>query len=215
VFLVEERFDLEAGIAAVVPLRSDVPKLAETFRAESLVCHEAQRELSLASWLQCHVSALAAGPVETVEDRIWSAVVTLTPAADVVEVLQQLAADGVRMAAISNAAFSGRVLLAELRRHQLGSYFQCVVSSADLGIRKPAPAIFAAALERVEAEPDHAWFIGDTLEEDVAGALNAGLTPIWLHPTGGGGERAEHVVRLWREFAAMYNLVVGRSLHTS
>ena len=33
---------------------------------------------------------------------------------------------------------------------------------------------------RLAVEPDHAWFVGDTLTEDMAGAAAAGLQPIWL-----------------------------------
>lgn len=178
--LAEQGFDLNAGIAAVVPQRGDVVVLAEAFRVESLACHDTQRELRLASWLQRHVSTLACESVDAIEDHIWPAVVTLMPYPGVVGVLQRLALDGVRMAAISNAAFSGRALLAELTRHRLGSFLQFVLSSADLGVRKPASAIYAAALERLCAEASRTWFIGDTLDEDMAGATDVGLNALWL-----------------------------------
>jgi FMN phosphatase YigB (HAD superfamily) len=128
--LVEQRFDLEAGLAAVVPQSDAIPALAKAFRARVRVCQKTHEELQLASWLQRRLPSLSGARVEEIEDRIWHEVVTLSPSPGVIDVLQQLARDGVPMAAISNAAFSGRVLLAELSRHGLGDFFRFVLSSA-------------------------------------------------------------------------------------
>src|SRR6187551_3404695 len=115
--LIEERFDLEAGIAAAVGPRADSHGLAASFRTELALRHRAGRELLLAAWLRQRVPALAAESIDEVEDRIWPAVVTLSPSPGVGAVLSKLASDAVLMAAVSNASFSGRVLLRELARH--------------------------------------------------------------------------------------------------
>jgi HAD superfamily hydrolase (TIGR01549 family) len=206
--LVEERFDLEAGLAAVVHDRDVIPALAEAFRADVLACHETHRELLLTAWLQQRVPTLKHARPEEIEDRIWRAVVTLSPTPGATDVLQRLAHDGVRLAAISNAAFSGRVLLAELSRHGMGRFLQFVLSSADLGVRKPATTIFNVALERLAARPEHAWFIGDTFDEDVVGALDAGLTTFWLSQTEGvHPPMGCHVLRSWSQFLSAYDRV--------
>ena len=207
--LVEQRFDLEAGLAAVVPQSDAIPALAKAFRARVRVCHKAHKELQLASWLQRRLPSLSGARVDEIEDCIWRAVVTLSPSLGVIDVLQRLASDGVPMAAISNAAFSGRVLLAELSRHGLGHFFQFVLSSADLGVRKPASRIFEVALERLAVSAGQAWFVGDTLDEDVAGALNAGLTVFWLSQTDGVHHLPTgcRVLRSWSEFLAVYDRV--------
>jgi len=209
--LVEERFDLEAGLAAVVHDRDAIPTLASAFRADALACHGTQRELLLTSWLQQRVPALKHAHPDEIEDRIWRAVVTLSPATGVAEVLRRLAHDGVRMAAISNAPFSGRVLLAELGRHGMDRFLQFVLSSADLGVRKPATTIFNVALERLATRPEHTWFVGDTFDEDVAGALDAGLTVFWLTSTGEAPHQAVgyRVLRRWSSFLAMYDRMGG------
>jgi len=110
--LVERRFDLEAGLAAVVPQSDAIPALAKAFRTRVRACHETHTELRLASWLRRRLRSLSRAPVDEIEDCIWSEVVTLSPSPGVIDVLQRLARDGVPMATISNAAFSGRVLLA-------------------------------------------------------------------------------------------------------
>jgi FMN phosphatase YigB (HAD superfamily) len=137
--LVEERFDLEAGIAAAVGQSATVPALANAFRVDLALSHRSQHELSLAAWLQQHVPALATESVDSLEGRVWPAVVSLAPAPGALAVLTRLASDGVRMAAVSNAAFSSRCLSRELERLRFGPYLAFVISSADVGRRKPQP----------------------------------------------------------------------------
>jgi len=207
--LEERRFDLEAGIAAVVDDVTLVDTLATAFRIRTADAHAHGAELLLARWLQERVPALAAQSVDDVENRIWSAVVTLVPRPDVAKVLARLDADAVAMAAISNAAFSGRILTAELHRHGLAPCFRFVLSSADVGARKPASAIFHRAIDELGVRADEAWFIGDTVDEDVAGALSVGLHPI-LFASGAASHLARlppmvPVVQNWAEFLDVYS----------
>lgn len=204
--LEERRFDLAAGIAAVVPDGDSAAELASAFRLELAERHHENRELLLARWLRERVSALTAMSADEIEDLIWTAVVTLTPRPGVAAVLRRLAADGVPAAAISNAAFSGRVLRSELARHDLAGPLRFVLSSADLSVRKPDPSIFEAALARLGVGAAESWFVGDTLEEDMAGALAVGLRPIWF-AHGAPPELSSHsvtVVRDWGEFLDLY-----------
>lgn len=60
-----------------------------------------------------------------------------------------------------------------------------VVCSADVGASKPDPAVFVAALELAGARPEDVVHIGDSLEEDVAGARAAGIEPVLLNRDGG------------------------------
>jgi len=204
--LVEERFNLEAGIAAAVGHDGDVRALAEAFRADLLESHRAQRELWLAAWLQQRLPALANESLASLEDRIWPAVVTLSPLPGIENVLSRLAADGVLMAAVSNAAFSGRILAHELGRARLAGYLQFVISSADIGIRKPASEIFRRALRRLDVLAQETWFVGDTLDEDIAGAAIVGLTSFLLSakPLPNGAPVGCRVVADWAEFYAVY-----------
>ncbi len=47
--------------------------------------------------------------------------------------------------------------------------------SSEVGRRKPDPAIFERALERLGVEPGRTLFVGDTLATDVAGAAALGM----------------------------------------
>ena len=183
--LEERRFDLVAGIRAVVPNDADlVASLAGTFQNAVRDAHRSHREIRLADWLVERLppgaTTLADASYSAVEDAIWSAVVTLVPREGAGVMLRRLHDDGIRTAAVSNAAFSGQVLAAELDRHGLGNLLQFVLSSADIGWRKPDGTIFQAALSRLGTHAGRTWFVGDRVMEDIIGAAAAGLQPIWL-----------------------------------
>ena len=47
--------------------------------------------------------------------------------------------------------------------------------SGEVGMTKPDPGLFLLAVESLESEPTNCLFLGDRMEEDVAGARAAGL----------------------------------------
>jgi HAD superfamily hydrolase (TIGR01509 family) len=210
--LAERRFDLEAGIASVAGARGEVLALADAFRATVAECHRRQSEPLLAAWLRANVRELALTPVESIEDTVWAAIVTLEPQPGIAMVLRVLAGDGILVGAVSNAAFSGRVMEWELRRHGLADCFRFVLTSADVGSRKPAAGMFEVALARLEVAAADVWFVGDTLEEDIAGARAAGMQPIWLTTQAPETVAVElPTVRSWQEFATLYTNVRARA----
>ena len=102
---------------------------------------------------------------------------------DAAPALASLADRGMRLVCVSNWDVS----LAEvLERCGLRDAFEGVVTSAASGARKPDPAIFASALELAGCSADEAVHVGDTLEEDVAGAGAAGIRALLLDREGGG-----------------------------
>ncbi|MEK9751231.1 MAG: YjjG family noncanonical pyrimidine nucleotidase [Flavobacteriaceae bacterium] len=61
---------------------------------------------------------------------------------------------------------------------QIDQFFSCVINAEEVGVKKPDPEIFNAALKRAEVLPEQALMIGDDLEADVYGALNAGWSAL-------------------------------------
>lgn len=59
-----------------------------------------------------------------------------------------------------------------------------IIISCDVGVEKPDPAIFRAALETVGVRPDEALMVGDSPEPDIEGACAAGLWALLLDTTG-------------------------------
>ncbi|MEQ1516347.1 MAG: HAD-IA family hydrolase [Usitatibacteraceae bacterium] len=68
----------------------------------------------------------------------------------------------------------------KLRALGIAHYFEAVVISEDVGVTKPDPKIFSIALERIGAHAAEAVFVGDNWENDIAGALGAGMGAVWF-----------------------------------
>jgi HAD superfamily hydrolase (TIGR01549 family) len=73
---------------------------------------------------------------------------------------------------------------AHLRRTGLDRYFDLMILSEDLGIHKPDPGIFQAALDAAGVTAREALFIGDSFYFDIHGAWQAGIPAIWYNPHG-------------------------------
>jgi len=207
----ERRYDLEAGVRSVAKRESDVAEICREFRAEVQDKHRVDREVDLPRWLAKRLSLR--DDMATLEDNLWDAIATLVPVSGIEAVLRRLKGDRIPFAAISNAPFCGRILEANLEKYGLRSYFQFVLSSADVGFRKPAAEIFETALSRLGATADQTWFIGDTLREDIVGAAKAGLEPIWIsrEPVELGTEYTGVRIRDWSEFMCIYEAaIVGK-----
>jgi len=69
-----------------------------------------------------------------------------------------------------------------LEQLDLQPYFEMVLASGEVGVHKPDPGIFTAALERIEARAEASVYVGDNYWADVLGAQRAGLRPILLDP---------------------------------
>jgi putative hydrolase of the HAD superfamily len=61
----------------------------------------------------------------------------------------------------------------------LEPFFEVVLISGDLGYRKPHLSVFEALIDQLGVEKEEIAFVGDDPEADVAGALRAGLQPVW------------------------------------
>lgn len=109
------------------------------------------------------------------------------PAADARPALARLRELGLTLVCVSNWDVS---LSRVLEDAGLGDLLDGVVTSAGAGARKPAPAIFAAALELAGCDPGEALHVGDTPDEDVAGAEAAGIPALLLDRTAKDGDIA-------------------------
>ena len=83
-----------------------------------------------------------------------------------------------RLALVTNGAPD--VQREKLSQTALASFFEVTVISGEIGIGKPDPRIFEAALASLEIGPNDAVMIGDSLARDIAGAHAAGLRAIWI-----------------------------------
>ena len=63
----------------------------------------------------------------------------------------------------------------DLKHYHLDEFFDDLVFSTDVGLRKPNPKMFKIALSNVGAEAESSYFVGNNLQADILGALNVGL----------------------------------------
>lgn len=69
----------------------------------------------------------------------------------------------------------------KINNSNLGGYFQTITNSEMAGVKKPNPIIFEHALDLAKAKKESSVMIGDCLEADVQGALDAGLAAIFFN----------------------------------
>lgn len=150
---------------------------------------EASMEQASAFWSEYFQAALRLTNVPgdlhaDIADRVCE--IAWSPASwhafpDVLPVLDDLRARGIKMAIVSNFVDT---LAAVCDQHELTPYFEVIVASVEAGAQKPDSRIFMRALRRLGVRPDEAWHIGDNYWADVLGARAAGLTPVLLDRAG-------------------------------
>ena len=101
------------------------------------------------------------------------------PMPRVYEILDMLRARGLWLALVSNAADNDNVQRI-IDNHNLRPYFDPIVVSAAVGVRKPNPRIFDPVLREWNIPPAEIAMVGDTLGADILGARNVGMKSIWV-----------------------------------
>jgi HAD superfamily hydrolase (TIGR01662 family) len=91
--------------------------------------------------------------------------------------LKQLSKRDVKLGIISNVS-SHEVAMGILANVKLTQYFDEIVTSASVGIRKPDPGIFRYALMQFRVRPEQAVMVGDSEMHDIGGGYVAGLKTV-------------------------------------
>jgi putative hydrolase of the HAD superfamily len=124
-------------------------------------------------WLERYFTLLEVEDPHLAGDRIQRGYALWNhPIDGVFDTIAGLNREGVRVAVISN---SDGTVRASLGRAGLLDLFEFVLDSHEVGLSKPEPGIFHAALDRMGLTPEDAWYVGDSVFHDVNGARAAGL----------------------------------------
>jgi len=102
--------------------------------------------------------------------RAWEHAENFELYEDTLPVLAALRGHGLKLGLVSN---TGRDLAAFIVHHALD--VDAAVGSGAHGKTKPHPAIFLSALEQVGASPEEAAMVGDSPDDDIAGARALGM----------------------------------------
>lgn len=100
---------------------------------------------------------------------------SLVPKPGALEALDWMHEQGIAAALVTNCAPDVPELWAETRwSHR----FRATVFSCALGVKKPDPAIYRAALDQLGVAPSAAAFVGDGSDHELQGAAAVGLSPV-------------------------------------
>jgi putative hydrolase of the HAD superfamily len=98
---------------------------------------------------------------------------------EAIPVLTELRRRGYRIGLVSNWDGTLASVCSDLGLTSLVDY---VGDSHVFGDRKPSAAFFHHVLNQLGVAPEAAFHVGDTYDDDIAGARAAGITPILLDP---------------------------------
>lgn len=176
------------GFGTLLGLQDPIPKLAallpeheeaaieRAFEAEAdyyqTHSHEAHDAASLAELRAGCASAFNDALDSTLTPDQYNDVFDFEVLPGVPETLRTLKGHGLALAVVANWDFG---LHEHLAAHGLAHWFDVVVTSGEVGVRKPDPAPFRAALERLGVDPRRAVHVGDHPPHDEEGARAAGM----------------------------------------
>lgn len=83
----------------------------------------------------------------------------------------------------------------------IAAYFNAVVESAVVGVRKPNPAIYQLGVDALQLPAEACVVIGDSYSKDIVPAHEIGCKTIWLNVQG------------WEETTAKTDSVADAEIH--
>ena len=96
---------------------------------------------------------------------------------DVLPALQELKEKDLTMGLLTNLDRDMKPICDQLG---LEPYTDFIVTSGEVGVDKPDPAIFQAALQKAGVDASRAMHVGDHPRNDVIGAKNVGIKPVLI-----------------------------------
>jgi putative hydrolase of the HAD superfamily len=96
-----------------------------------------------------------------------------------VEILQYLTGKGYRLHLITNGF--EKTQHSKLQYAGIDRYFGAVITSEGSGSLKPHKEIFDYALRITGASPEESIMLGDNIEVDIQGAMNAGIDQVYVN----------------------------------
>ncbi|MAG36341.1 MAG: hypothetical protein CL878_08865 [Dehalococcoidia bacterium] len=105
-------------------------------------------------------------------------IASMRAAPGAVGVLAKLRSRGLRLGLVSNVTENADVVRALLDRDSLLPYLGVIVCSSSVGVPKPHPAIYQAALDGLGVSAEQTVFVGDRILQDIAGPRRQGMRAI-------------------------------------
>jgi putative hydrolase of the HAD superfamily len=96
-----------------------------------------------------------------------------------VEILEYLTNKGYKLHLITNGFEKTQHF--KIKNAGIDHYFIEVITSEGSNSLKPNKEIFDYAFQKTNALPEHSIMIGDSLEVDIQGAMNAGMDQVYVN----------------------------------
>lgn len=98
-----------------------------------------------------------------------------------IEILEYLTAKGYQLHLITNGF--EKTQHSKLKNSGIDKYFKEVITSEGSNSLKPHKEIFDYAFMKARALPQHSIMLGDSIEVDIQGAINAGIDQVFVNHT--------------------------------
>ena len=97
----------------------------------------------------------------------------MEPNQRLIKALKSFKLQGIKVCAVSDMQM--RIQVEKLKKLNLHNVIDCLVTSEEVGVEKPAKKIFRYALKKISAKPENTLMIGDNLKKDIEGAAAVGI----------------------------------------
>ena len=179
-----ERYGLKLDVGRWREAERAAYAMVKRRREELGAVHDGGAYLAIADTVIDALGGGPAGAVRACADAIvaeWVRVENFALYDDVLPCLELLRGAGLRMGLVSNTSRDLHEIVAAFA---LAEYIEVAVASVEIGLAKPSPAIFGVALERAGVAAGEAVMVGDSVEDDVRGALACGMGAVLLDRAG-------------------------------
>lgn len=105
------------------------------------------------------------------------------------KVLKQLSTE-YNLGVIANQSFG---LSERLKDYDIEKFFKVIISSGEVGVKKPHPQIFELAMKEAKTRPENTMYVGDRIDNDIIPAKKLNMQTVRIKQ-GLGKLHAEHPV---------------------
>jgi FMN phosphatase YigB (HAD superfamily) len=95
--------------------------------------------------------------------------------------LVRLKGKGYKLGIVSDGTIDEQIYT--LSKMGIIKFFDTIIISEAIGVNKPEPRIFEAAINDLAIEHENIFFIGDDFKNDIVGGKKCGLKTIWVTET--------------------------------
>lgn len=119
--------------------------------------------------------------VQNLYHTYWDTLLnTMDPEPGIQELFEQLRRQNLKIGIATD--MTAYMQYEKLKRINLLSYVDFIVSSEEVGVEKPNEKLFYRCAQKAACKPCECLMIGDSLEKDVKGAIHAGMKVLWYCP---------------------------------